>query len=196
VGLTQLENFDAGLILGHNIVWSTVELETLFYDDILKSMLEEANPLAGLRTSNKKINSTIILPRLLSFTSPIIAYKFRNHFRILTGIFTLNDLRKAKEQQFIKQDYKIPILLLSKKPSETVRRMLVQFDLTHNLITKCFINDTSKIIFYLNAWFQKDVGKRSIFQSEQWLQLYPTINTKDNFAKFLSLSKKDLGDGE
>lgn len=60
-----------------------------------------------------------------------------------------------------------------------------------NAITH-FISDTKKISYFLRSWFKKDEGKRSIYQSEEWLTYFPALNTAEKVADFLSISKADL----
>ncbi|PSV13474.1 hypothetical protein [Photobacterium leiognathi] len=175
-----------------NYEFTSVCVEEIFYDDILKELFEEANPISGLRGCNIENGDTANLFNLAALQSPIICYRYRNHFRVVAGVFTLNMIRKGIAQRHVHSDYKVPVFILSKKPIGLVRKHIIQFDLTNMLLTKCFISDTKKISFFLHAWFEKDQGKRSIYQSKEWLSLFPNLDTTEKVSNFLSISKKSL----
>ncbi|WP_305816402.1 hypothetical protein [Photobacterium leiognathi] len=175
-----------------NYEFTSVCVEEIFYDDILKELFEEANPISGLRGCNVENGDTSNLFNLAALQSPIICYRYRNHFRVVAGVFTLNMIRKGIAQRHVHSDYKVPVFILSKKPIGLVRKHIIQFDLTNMLLTKCFISDTKKISFFLHAWFEKDQGKRSIYQSKEWLSLFPSLDTTEKVSNFLSISKKSL----
>ncbi|RXJ71679.1 hypothetical protein CS022_20285 [Veronia nyctiphanis] len=129
---------------------------------------------------------------LLLIQSPIICYAHRNTYRAVSGLFTVSAIKKASIQNAFPKDEPVRILLLKNKPPVDVRKTIIQYELTTNLLDRCFISDTKKISTFLRAWFVKDDGKRSIFQSKEWLTLYPDLTSADKVAKYLSVSKKDL----
>ncbi|OLQ90127.1 hypothetical protein BIY22_03740 [Vibrio panuliri] len=175
-----------------NFELSRVCVEDIFYDDVLTEIMERANPVSGLRSSSSQDGDCANLFNLAALQSPLICYRYRNHFRILAGVFTLNFIRKGLAQRRLHSGYEIPVFLLDKKPNVQIRKHIIQYDLTNALLSKCFVSDTKKISFFLKSWFEKEEGKRSIFQSKEWLLLYPNLNTAEKLARFLSVSKKDL----
>ncbi|PQJ47565.1 hypothetical protein BTN99_06455 [Vibrio campbellii] len=172
--------------------WQTVNIEQLVADEILTHFYAKANPIALLRNQPNHKHHPAYLFNLLALQSPIICYSFRRHYRYLAGSFTIEKLRDAIAKNELPSDKEIPVFVLNKKPNSELRKQIIQFDLTNNLIDKCFISDTKKISFLLRNWFQKDEGKRSIFQSQEWLSLYPNLNTVEKTAAYLSISKKDF----
>jgi hypothetical protein len=172
--------------------WQRVNVEQLVADEILTSFYAKANPISLLRNQPNHQHHPTYLFNLLALQSPIICYSFRRHYRYLAGSFTVEKLRDAIAKNELPADKEIPVFVLNKKPNSDLRKQIIQFDLTNNLIDKCFISDTKKISFLLRNWFQKDEGKRSIFQSQEWLNLYPNLNTVEKTAAYLSISKKDF----
>ena len=181
----EIFRFDETLL--DNVGLVRVGISDLKSDEIIEQLFEIANPIGGLRTSNDTIESSAYLFNLLSLQSPIICYRYRNHFRSLTGSFTLTKLRCAVAQYQLPEDHSIHVFVLKKKPSPALRRSIALFDLTNDLLAKCFISDTKKISFYLRSWFKKDEGKRSIYQSDEWLTYFPALNSAEKVANFLSV---------
>lgn len=185
-----IQRFDATLL--DNIELIKVRVNELKPDDTIEELFSQANPFSGLRTSNETIDKSAYLFNLLSLQSPIICYRYRKQYKTLTGSFTLTKLRCAIAQLQLASDHSVLVFVLKNKPSSEIKRAIVLFDLTTDLLSKCFISDTKKISFYLRAWFKKDEGKRSIYQSEEWLTCFPKLNSSEKVASFLSVSKTDL----
>lgn len=188
--MKELRKFDS--MLFDNIELKHIALDGLVPDDVLERLYGQANPIALLRNQPKIHFNSEYLFNFSTLQSPVIVYPFRRHFRYLVGSFTVENLRTAASQKLISPEYELPVFVLKKKPSESVRLRLIQFDLTDNLLDKCFVNDTKKILFLLKKWFKKDEGKRSIFQSKEWRSLYPQITSTEALASYLSASKKDI----
>ncbi|PSV36355.1 hypothetical protein C9J44_10390 [Photobacterium sp. GB-27] len=185
--MKELERFEATLF--DNVELKKIALEDLISDDILERLYCEANPMSLLRTQPKVNFNSEYLFNFSTLQSPVIVYAFRRHFRYLTGSFTVDNLRTGVAQKLISPDYQLTVIVLKKKPSEFVRLRVIQFDLTDNLLDKCFVSDTKKIMFLLKKWFKKDKGKRSILQSKEWRSLYPHITSTESLAAYLSTSK-------
>ena len=186
----EIYRFDETLF--DNVELVRVNITDLRSDEIIEQLFEIANPVGGLRTSNETIENSAYLFNLLSLQSPMICYRYRKHFKTLTGTFTLTKLRCAIAQHHLSEDHSVLVFVLKKKPSPALRRSIALFDLTNDLLAKCFISDTKKISFFLRSWFKKDDGKRSIYQSEEWLTYFPSLNSAEKVASFLSISKADL----
>ncbi len=161
-------------------------------DDTVEELFRQANPIAGLRNASEAIDKSAYLFNLLALQSPIICYRYRKYYKTLTGSFTLEKLRCAKAQGHLSNNDSVLVFVLTKKPSAKVKRAIVLFDLTNDLLSKCFISDTKKISFYLRSWFIKDQGKRSIYQSSEWQIFFPELTSAEKLANFLSISKADL----
>ena len=143
-------------------------------------------------SGDRGIDKEATLYNLLALQSPLICYRFRKNYRALTGTFTLASLHHAQSKLLLKEDTKIPVFILEKKPDESVKKAIALFSLTNDLLSKCFISDAKKIGFYLRAWFSKDEGKKSLFQSAEWSALFPHIDTAEKLASHLSISKTEL----
>ncbi|QSX31990.1 hypothetical protein JYB87_09290 [Shewanella avicenniae] len=187
---TELLRFDDSLFEQIDVL--QVKISALITDDAIDEIFKDANPVSGLRTSKQSVSDSAYLFNLLSIQSPIICYRDRKRFKALTGCFTLIKLRAAIAQHLLPSDHAVMVFVLRKKPSVALRRSIVLFDLTNDLLAKCFISDTKKISFFLRAWFRKDEGKKSIYQSKEWLTYFPSLNTSAKVAEYLSISKADL----
>ncbi|MBF4348515.1 hypothetical protein EAY19_20860, partial [Vibrio anguillarum] len=175
-----IQRFNTTLL--DNIDLTKVKVNELKPDDTVEELFSQANPFSGLRTSNETIDKSAYLFNLLSLQSPIICYRYRKQYKTLTGSFTLTKLRCAIAQLQLPSDHSILVFVLKKKPSSDIKRAIVLFDLTNDLLSKCFISDTKKISFYLRAWFKKDDGKRSIYQSKEWQTFFPKLNSAEKVA--------------
>ncbi|NLS14189.1 hypothetical protein HGP28_14960 [Vibrio sp. SM6] len=172
--------------------WQPIAIDLLVQDDILESMFAAAHPSSLLRNQAQPGQNSNFRFNLLALQSPVICYSFRRHYRYLSGAFTVEKWSKAIADRQLESDTTMPVFILPKKPSETIRRQLIQFDLTNNLLDKCFVSDTKKLSFVLRNWFKKDKDARSIFQSQEWRSLYPQLNTAEKVANYLSITKKDF----
>jgi hypothetical protein len=186
----EILRFDKTLL--DNVELIRVKIEDLSSDDIIGDLFSHANPHSGIRSSNETIGKSAYLFSMLTLQSPIICYRYRKRYKTLTGSFTLSKLRCAIAQHQLPQDFSILVFVLKRKPSAAIRRAIILFELTNDLLSKCFVSDSKKISFYLRAWFKKDDGKRSIYQSDEWLTFFPGLNSAEKVANFLSISKADL----
>jgi hypothetical protein len=186
----QLQRFNSQLHNNHEFI--SVCVQDVFYDDVLDSLVKQCNPVSALRNTNVSEGDGANLFTLTSLQSPMIGYRFRNHYRVLAGFLTLNKLKKAISQKQLQENFEVPFVLLNKKPSAHIRKHIIQFDLTNSLLDKCFTSDTKKIAVCLKTWFKKDEGRRSIYQSSEWQALYPNLTTSKKLADYLCISTKDL----
>lgn len=187
---TNLERFDRKILDG--LDFRKVLISEIVFDDVIHSLFASANPVAGIRATSKNYDEGAKLYNLLALQSPIICYRFRKNYRALTGNFTLATLQRAQATLQINADAQIPVFILEKKPDDSVKKAIALFSLTNDLLSKCFISDAKKIGFYLRAWFSKDEGKKSLFQSAEWSALFPHIDTAEKLASHLSISKTEL----
>jgi hypothetical protein len=81
----------------------------------------------------------------LGMTMPVLSLAVQNEF-------------EQKDLGELPEDTASTFFVLKKKPSPALRRSIALFDLTNDLLAKCFISDTKKISFYLRSWFKKDEG--------------------------------------
>lgn len=186
----ELENFNKKIL--DITTFEKIPISNIVCDDVIKTLFESANPIAGIRTTSEYHEQGAQLYNLLALQSPIICYRFRKSFKALTGTFTLAKLLNAQATFLLEEDSVVPCIIIDRKPSESVRRSIALFALTNDLISKSFINETRKIIFYLRAWFPVDDGRNSLFKSNEWLTLFPHIDTAEKLANHLSISKADL----
>lgn len=187
---SKLEKYNEKILDG--LDFRKILISEIDFDDVIHSLFASANPVAGIRTTSDNNDKEATLYNLLALQSPIICYRFRKNYRALTGTFTLASLQHAQAKLRLKEDAKIPVFILEKKPSESVKKAIALFSLTNDLLSKCFISDAKKIGFYLRAWFSKDEGKKSLFQSAEWSALFPHIDTAEKLASHLSISKTEL----
>lgn len=175
-----------------NLQLEYLSINNLRLDEKLENIIKQSNPLAAIRTANESYEEGTKFFNLLALHSPIICYPFKKHHKVISGVFTLSTIRKAAAQRHILQDYTIPVFKLTKRPSPSLLRSIALFSLTTDLLSKCFISDASKISSYLRDWFVQDEGKRSIFQSQEWVSLYPKLNSTEKVAQYLCISKTEL----
>jgi hypothetical protein len=57
------------------------------------------------------------------------------------------------------------------------------------LLKQCFLSSSSQLADHLYAWFDCPAGQ-SLFQQEKWLQLFPSIQLKEDLCKWLGISSK------
>ncbi|BDM64472.1 hypothetical protein NFHSH190041_19240 [Shewanella sp. NFH-SH190041] len=188
--MNEIQKFNKILFNESELLY--VQLDKLNADEVLQRLHHSANPFSLLRVKPERMLNADYLYNLLVLQAPIIAYKYRHHYRYIVGAFTIERLHSAVAQKQMPFEHKFPVFVLKKKPSESIRLRILQFELIENLLDKCFVGDTKKIRFLLESWFTKDAGKRSIFQSREWLSLYPDITSISAFASYLSASKKDI----
>lgn len=187
---SELGTFDKKIL--DITTFEKVSIADIAFDDVIASIFSTANPIAGMRTASQSLENGTQLYNLLALQSPIICYRFRKGYRALTGAFTLTTLLHAQATLQLKSDTQIPVFILQKKPTESVKRAIALFSLTNDLLSKCFISDAKKIGIYIRAWFTKDKGKKSLFQSAEWSALFPNIDTAEKLASHLSISKTEL----
>jgi hypothetical protein len=186
----DLEKFDEKILDG--LDFRKVLISEIVFDDVIHSLFASANPVAGIRATSGNHDKGAKLYNLIALQSPIICYRFRKNYRALTGTFSLAKILHAQATLQLKADAQIPVFILEKKPDESVKKAIALFSLTNDLLSKCFISDAKKIGFYLRAWFSKDEGRKSLFQSAEWSELFPHIDTAEKLASQLSISKTEL----
>ena len=186
----ELAKFDNNLY--DKSEWVEVKLHRLSPDSIMEALTKSANPFGALRTAKETYDQTSPFLNLLSVHSPIICYQARGYYYVLSGFFTFLAFQRYAAQHKTASERTIRVFKLSKAPTRSLRRSIILHSLCTDLLTKCFIADTRKISFYLRTWFNHDPGKRSIFQSEEWLSLFPSLNSVDRVAEYLSVSKSEL----
>jgi hypothetical protein len=186
----ELATFDKKIL--DVTTFEKISLSDIVFDDVIASLFSSANPIAGMRTTSHSLENGTRLYNLLALQSPIICYRFRKGYRALTGAFTLTTLHHGQASLLLEADAQIPVFVLQKKPTESLKKAIALFSLTNDLLSKCFISDAKKIGFYIRAWFQKDEGKKSLFQSAEWSALFPNIDTAEKLASHLSISKTEL----
>ena len=169
-----------------------IKVSELQPDTQLQALYQSANPISLLNNQPRNNYNSEFLFNLSALISPVIAYSFRKHYRYLVAHLTVTEHKNAIAHKALKEDHTIPVFLLTKKPPDQVRLKIVQFELTQIMLERCFVSDTTKILNVLEKWFERDEGKKSIFQSAQWQSLYPEITTVEAFAKYISVSKKKL----
>lgn len=183
---------DLDLKLKSQMSLTQVSLDSIFFDDELEVLIGNANPFSSVKAVSEKKLLNAYPFTYLCYQSTMIGYRFRKRIKLVSGCFTAKTLFTAQAVHQLPDDFMAPMFVLNKKPPQVVRRQMAQFDLTNNLINKCFVSDSRKIGQYLRAWFSQQPGKKSIYQSEEWQALYPEINTSQKLADFMSISKKEL----
>jgi len=186
----ELAKFDSNLYDKSELV--EVKLNRLSPDSIMSAMTKNANPFSAVRTAKETYEQTSPFLNLLSLHSPIICYQARGYYYVVSGFFTFLAFQRYAAQYQTASERIIRVFLLGKTPPKSLRRSIILHSLSTDLLSKCFIADTKKISFYLRTWFNHDPGKRSIFQSQEWLSLFPNLNSIEKVAEYLSVSKTEL----
>lgn len=183
----EFSKFSAKLM--KSVEWTEVPLNKILLDDQAQLIVEQANPVSGLRTQTNLSEINPALLNTLLIQSPIICYPFRNKYRLIGGYFTYC---KLVTHSHIEPTVPLQVVLINKKPSDNNRRLFFLQDLTRALLTEGFVSESKQIKFYLESWFNKAPGKRSIYQSPEWQSLFPELKTMDSVASWLHISKKML----
>jgi len=176
-------------------------------DDACRKLLDRSSyiaSLSGIPIPDAQQDSGFILVDAIQ--QPIMGYRKNgdDKIKVLSGIFTyhrilqylsvLSSQSKANPTKAIDalsrdNTLTIPVFVLEKPPTREIRELLLLNELTRNLLKQCFLSSSSQLADHLYAWFDCPAGQ-SLFQQEKWLQLFPSIQLKEDLCKWLGISSK------
>ncbi|CAH6883127.1 conserved hypothetical protein [Vibrio chagasii] len=187
--ISRLEKYDATLLC--NVELSHVNLCDISIDPDLAEIIAESNPVSALKSKSIASKSTRAMSNLVALQSPIWVYKKRNHYYLVSGLFThfllINTINS--EQSLTR---KTPVILLTKKPQNDIKRLIFLSDLTTQLLKKLFITKEKTVKFFLENWFPNDEAKGSYLKNKEWQVIFPELTTKKELAAILNTSNRDL----
>ncbi|MFA0524133.1 hypothetical protein AB4517_11140 [Vibrio sp. 10N.222.52.C3] len=187
--ISRLEKYDATLLC--NVELSHVNLCDISIDPDLAEIIAESNPVSALKSKSIASKSTQAMSNLVALQSPIWVYKKRNHYYLVSGLFThfllINTINS--EQSLTR---KTPVILLTKKPQNDIKRLIFLSDLTTQLLKKLFITKEKTVKFFLENWFPNDEEKGSYLTNKEWQVIFPELKTKKELAAILNTSNRDL----
>ncbi|MEZ8884319.1 hypothetical protein AB4559_13610 [Vibrio sp. 10N.222.51.C8] len=187
--ISRLEKYDATLL--YNVELSHVNLCDISIDPDLAEIIAESNPVSALKSKSIASKSTQAMSNLVALQSPIWVYKKRNHYYLVSGLLThfllINTINS--EQSLTR---KTPVILLTKKPQNDIKRLIFLSDLTTQLLKKLFITKEKTVKFFLENWFPNDEAKGSYLTNKEWQVIFPELKTKKELAAILNTSNRDL----
>jgi hypothetical protein len=176
-------------------------------DDACRKLLDRSSyiaSLSGIPISDTEQDFGAIL--IDAVQQPIMGYKKNGDekIKVLSGIFTYHRIlqyvstlssqshvssNKTVDKLSEYKTFMIPVFVLDKPPTREIRELLLLNELTRNLLKQCFLSSSSQLADHLYAWFDCPAGQ-SLFQQEKWLQLFPSIQLKEDLCKWLGISSK------
>jgi hypothetical protein len=188
---TDLEYMTFSSKILEGVEFVEIAISEIRLDDEAQKIINDTNPIAGLRTQADFSKTNPKLINIMLLQSPMICYSYRNKYKLMGGFFTYCKLLNLSNS-----DYVVRVTVIQKKPSAQNRRLFFLQDLTRALLTEGFTNESVQIKSYLEAWFNKDPQRRSIYQSCEWQTLFPKLKTMEAVANWLHISKKMLSLGK
>ncbi len=192
---TDLEYMAFSSKIMEGVEFVEIPISEILLDDEAQKIILDTNPIAGLRTQADFSKTNPKLINIMLLQSPMICFKYGKKYRLIGGFFTYCKLSTLSHENN-STDNKVRVTVIQKKPSAQNRRLFFLQDLTRALLTEGFINESVQIKSYLEAWFNKDPQRRSIYQSSEWQTLFPKLKTMEAVANWLHISKKMLSLGK
>jgi hypothetical protein len=167
------------------IVISSLEY-VLSLDDVCLEYVSRANFLASYRA----VSSLDAAPQRCNiydfYQQPISGYiDKKNRFRVMSGLFSYSQFCKLQTEF-------IPVLLFNKAPSVEIRRKMILSELTRTVLDQQPSRGVEQLNELLCAWFNTDT--QGVFKTPEWKSLYPGIENKSQFCKWLKISSKTFRD--
>jgi len=167
-----------------------IDVSLLELDHVCRQLLDRATYVSGLRgVPLPAVADEHPISLLDSIQQPLLGYRKKNDAKIsvISGVFTYHRLMQQLSTD--KPVINVPIFLLDKTPRPAIRELLLLNELTRNLLKQCYINSSSKLADYLYTWFDCHPNK-TLFETEQWQLLFPSIKTKSELCNWLEISSK------
>jgi hypothetical protein len=167
------------------IVISSLEYP-LSLDDVCLEYVSRANLLASYRAGSS-LNAAPQRCNIYDFyQQPLCGYiDKKNRFRVMSGLYSYSQFCRL-------QPDRVPVLLFDKAPSLDVRREMILSELTRTVLDQQPNSGVEQLNELLCAWFNTDT--QGIFKTPEWKSLYPSIENKSQFCKWLKISSKTFRD--
>ncbi len=179
-------------VLNHSLKLSHYSLNKVQLDDELAAIVRAANPIAATKTTSMLFEGAEDNLDLLAFQSPMLCYFRQRQLYLLSGFYTFTKLLSFAVNSKEETSRLYPLFVMEGHLSRATRRHIILHALTQSLLNEAFVTNATAIGEFLNAWFEKDNGAKSIYQSTEWQAIYPTLTTKEKVSDWLHISKKQL----
>lgn len=172
----------------------TVELHNLQLSAVADGLIQSANLVSFYKTRSNPSELSEALVSVLALQSPLLCFPAKKstvdepRYEVFGGVITYQRLLTNQQPK----SQKIPVLVLPDAPSEKFIRLYCLQDFTRMFLHDAHNTELKTVQAYLEGWFKKTKGALSIFQSEEWLTLYPQLNSKSKVAKWLNITNKAL----
>lgn len=170
----------------------SVALQNLQLAAVANTLIQAANLVSLYKTRSNPSELSESATSVLTLQSPLLCYPAKSSnsdqpkFEVFGGIMTYQRLLTSS----LPQTQKIPVLLIPDIPAEKFLRLYCLHDFTRIFLHDAHNTELKTVQGYLEAWFKKPQGALSIFQSDDWLTLYPQLNSKAKVAKWLNATNK------
>ncbi|MBH0027139.1 hypothetical protein I6F53_09075 [Pseudoalteromonas sp. SWN29] len=164
--------------------FESIFAENISLEKTTSNLISNINLLSFLKPSSNDSFDTITTWKLDAYQAPIIGYKTDNEkLKLVSGLFTYHKICRLKAQS----NELIPCLILPKRPSPDLRRLIFLNDIVR-LLLKQYLNASGPSISELLVCLFK--GHESVINSSEWRALFPSIKTKTELCKWLKISTK------
>ena len=170
----------------------SVALQNLQLAAVANTLLQAANLVSLYKTRSNPSELSESATSVLTLQSPLLCYPAKSstldqqRFDVFGGVMTYQRLLTSS----LPQAQKIPVLLIPDIPAEKFLRLYCLHDFTRMFLHDAHNTELKTVQGYLEAWFKKPQAALSIFQSDDWLTLYPQLNSKAKVAKWLNATNK------
>lgn len=180
--------------LTEHVTLVSVELQELQLAKVANALIQSANLVSLYKTRSNPSELSESLVSVLALQTPMICFPANTSttdepkYEVFGGVMTYQRLMINHPSKL----QKIPVLVLPEVPPEKFIRLFCLQDFTRMFLHDAHNTELKTVQGYLDGWFKKTNGALSIFQSEEWLTLYPQLNSKAKVAKWLNVSNKAL----
>jgi len=184
-----IAKYDKTLLCNTELTY--VHLADISIDPDLAEIIIDSNPVSALKSKSTGSKSSRFMTNMTALQAPIWVYKKRNKYYLVSGLLTHFFLISTMNYDDLSAR-NVPVILLNKKPTYNIKRLIFLSDLTTQLLKKLFITKEKNVKFFLENWFPNDDIKSNYLQNKEWQTIFPEIKTKKELASMLNTSNRDL----
>ncbi|WP_445428944.1 hypothetical protein [Alishewanella sp. HL-SH05] len=167
-------------------------LSQLQLSKVTEQLLLSANVVTLYKSNSNSSALSVGALRAQAIQNPIIAMKAKYsskkkpRFDIFGGVITYQRLLSAH----LDKNCSFPVLVVNNSLPEEYIKLFTLHDFTRLFLHDAHITEFKTVMRYLEAWIEKPKGANSIFQSQEWLTLYPELTSKAKVASWLNVTNK------
>ncbi|WP_445426679.1 hypothetical protein [Alishewanella sp. HL-SH06] len=167
-------------------------LSHLQLSKVTEKLLLSANVVTIYKSSSNTSALSVGALRAQAIQNPIIAMKAKNssddtpRFDVIGGVITYQRLLSAHPDK----TERFPVLVVNNFLPKAMVQLFALHDFTRLFLHDAHITEFKTVMSYLEAWIEKPKGANSIFQSQEWLTLYPELTSKAKVASWLNVTNK------